>query len=232
MKKLLGVVLGCMLFSVVAYAQKNDPFLYQKELTAKDVIERMKKDEFLPLAVNTPRYFEDEAEKAEVVAVAVDRVNRNDNYLNNYNAAVVYATADDLQGVDFGRHVNDEDSDKAVKYATRAIELFPNMPYMYILRAAVNYERAYMFSIEGPELVNKKYAEQAEKDLAKAHQLNPNLFTTQIENVRITVDSDLVSKVLKKIFKPKVNGEVMIVDKKKAAAQKAVREGLKQNKKK
>ena len=115
MKKLLGVLLGCMVLCMTAYAQKDDPFMYRGELTAKDVIELMKKDEFLPLSVNVPRYFEDDVEKAEVVAVAVARVKKNDNYLNNYNAAVVYATADDLQGVDFGRHVNDEDSDKAVR---------------------------------------------------------------------------------------------------------------------
>lgn len=234
MKKLLGIVLGCMVLCVAAYAQKDDPFLYRGELTAKDVIELMKKNEFLPLSVNVPRYFEDEAEKAEVVAVAVDRVKKNDNYLNNYNAAVVYATADDLQGVDFGRHVNDEDSNKAVKYATRAIELSPNTPYMYILRATVNYERAYMFSIEGSELVNKKYAEQADADMAKAYELNPTLFKKGIQSVPLSENGRFLKKIekLNKASVPAVpnrpSGEMMMLDER-ARSQQAVREALGNN---
>ena len=226
MKKLLGMFLGCMLLSIAAYAQKADPFLYRGELEADDVIELMQKDEFLPLSINTPRYFEDEAEKARVLEVALARVKKNDNYLNNYNAAVVYATADDLQGVDFGRHVNDEDSDKAVKYATRAIKLSPNTPYMYLLRAEVNHERAYMFSIEGSELVNKEYAKQAEADVKKAEQLNPKLFTHGIKSVQLALDHELLEKALKAA--PAVNGEVLMNQQ--AASQKAVRDALQKKK--
>ena len=234
MKKLLGIVLGCMVLCVAAYAQKDDPFMYRGELTAKDVIELMKKNEFLPLSVNIPRYFEDDVEKAEVVAVAVDRVKKNDNYLNNYNAAVVYATADDLQGVDFGRHVNDEDSNKAVKYATRAIELSPNTPYMYLLRATVNYERAYMFSIEGSELVNKKYAEQADADMAKAYELNPTLFKKGIQSVPLSENGRFLKKIekLNKASVPAVSnrpsGEMMMLDER-ARSQQEVRKALIQN---
>ena len=83
-------------------------------------------------------------------------------------------------------------------------------------------------------MVNKKYAEQADADMAKAYELNPTLFKKGIQSVPLSENGRFLKKIekLNKASVPAVSnrpsGEMMMLDER-ARSQQEVRKALIQN---
>ncbi len=180
MKKTLLGLLSCVMLCGVVFAQKTDPALQGNLETAQDVISAMQASQFLPLHLNEFDSFNGENEKQLALKFALKQVKKYDNYLTNYNVAVIYAAAASEEGVDYGVRVNDQEAKQAIKYATLAIgkdAKAKNTPYMYLLRGQVRFEHAVGYDIaEGKFSVsNKPMAADALKDFEKVAELNPAL---------------------------------------------------------
>jgi len=180
MKKLLGI-LGCMMLcGGLALAQQTGDALQGNLETADDVIAAMQASQFLPLHLNEFDSFNGENEKQLALKFALKQVEKYDNYLTNYNVAVIYAAAASEEGVDYGVRVDAKEAKQAIKYATFAIgkdSKAKNTPYMYLLRGQVRFEHAVGYDIaEGKLSVsNKPMAAEALQDFEKVAELNPTL---------------------------------------------------------
>lgn len=172
------------LFALVAFmvpglalAQTGNPYVFQKNLSADEVVGRMEKSEFLPLLLNDKNSFFNPEEKARVVKAAVAQVKKHNNYQAHYNAAVVYATYAEFNGLDAWDALDIHDAENAIRHATIAIGKSPKTPYMYLLRGQVYYDQSVWYNPREMEFSIKShdYAKKALADFKEVLALQPSL---------------------------------------------------------
>ena len=134
----------------------------------------------LPLNINEYYSFNGEAEKQAAVKCAQAKLRQADNYVNNYNAAVIFATASEEEGVDYGVRVSGEEANQAANYAAKAIAKGANKDttvYMYLLRGQTLFEHVVDYSIGNgkTDLTNRAGAAQALADFEKVAEMKPDL---------------------------------------------------------
>jgi len=179
MKKLLGILLGSVLLCAAAHAQQGN-LLNGKLEKAEQVCAAVEAGNLLPLNINEYYSFNGEAEKQVAVQCVQAKLRQADNYVNNYNAAVIFATASAEEGVDYGVRVTKEEADQAVNYATKAIAKGNGKDttvYMYLLRGQTLFEHVVDYSIGNGEtdLKNRAGAVQALADFEKVAEMKSSL---------------------------------------------------------
>lgn len=176
-KLILWAVLAFMLLGVgVARAEVN-PAIYQKDLTADEVIKKIQNSEFLPLQLNHTSSFYDQAEKDRVLKVVKEQVKKHNNYQAHYNAAVVYATYPEFFGFDCWNTLNEHDAANAIRHAGLAIGFSPKTPYMYLLRGQVYFDQGVTYSAGAMEyyIISHDAAKKSLADFEKVMDLHPGL---------------------------------------------------------
>ncbi len=159
--------------------EQNDPFLYKGELNAAKVKQYITTSKFLPLSINGLNAFNNPQEKAEVVAMAKEQINRHHNYMAHYNAAVVYSVNAEPYGLDEFVPLSDSDAANAILNATKAIELGANnpAPYMYFLRGDVYMKQGTEWNtpLGVLDIKSHDYARKALADYEKVAELKPSI---------------------------------------------------------
>lgn len=177
MKKITAV-LGMLLVGVsFGFAQKNDPFLYNGDLSADKVKEYITTSKFLPLSINMANSFQYAQEKEDVLAVAKEQINRHHNYMAYYNAAVVCAADAEEHAADEFVSLSARDAANAINYATEAIKRSPNTPYMYLLRGHVYLDQGaeWIVPLGEFDIKSHDYARKALADYEKVMELKPGI---------------------------------------------------------
>lgn len=184
MKKLL-VLLFALFTSFSVFAQNKQDAGIQGDLSDEQVIEKLTRNEILPLYVNSFLSFDNASNKEKIGKLAQQQVVKHRNYVAYYNAAVVYFVSDEFLGFDTSRYLSENDIANVVKYATKAIELSGKnpCPNMYLLRAEAKMKDHGLFGFFGPYMEeepevswakeNKALAREILKDLEKVEKLNP-----------------------------------------------------------
>lgn len=176
-KVILWTVLAFMLLGVGVARAQADPALYQKDLTADEVIKKIQNSEFLPLQLHHTSSFYNQAEKDRVLKVVKEQLKKHNNYQVHYNAAVVYATYPEFYGFDCWNTLNEHDAANAILQAGLAIQFSPKTPYMYLLRGQVYYDQGVTYSAGEMEhyITSHEAAKKALADFEKVMEIHPGL---------------------------------------------------------
>jgi len=177
MKKITAVLVMLLACVSLGLAQANDPLLFNGDLNAAQVKKYIMQSKFLPLSINGLNSFDNKQEKASVVDVAKEQINRHHNYMAYYNAAVVCAANAEPHGLDEFVPLSVRDATNAINYATEAIKRSPNTPYMYLLRGQVYEQQGTEWIVPTGEFEIKShdYARKALADYEKAAEIKPSI---------------------------------------------------------
>ena len=184
MKKwMLLLVVGLLFFPVVLMAQSNS-YLYERDISFEKIIQKIQRNERLPLYFNRAHAFGDKNEKTRAVGEVKKQLQlRPNHYWTHYNAAVVYSAQNSFEGFDTDAYLSERDFANAVLHADKAIGLCGNNKtqavYMYLLRADVKYMTSIHFGVyDGAYLIHRSLegrAREALKDYQQVERIDPNL---------------------------------------------------------
>lgn len=183
MKKWMILVVGVLFFPVVSMAQSNS-YLYEGDISFGKIIQKIQRNERLPLYFGRAHTFGDKNEKARAVAEVKKQLQvRPNHYWTHYNAAIVYSAQNSFEGFDTEAYLSERDFANAVLHADKAINLCGNNKtqavYMYLLRANVKYMTSVRFGVyNGAYLINNSLegrAREALKDYQQVERIDRNL---------------------------------------------------------
>lgn len=182
MKKWMLLLAGIILIPVVASAQQNKT-LFEGNLSLGTVLQRIMRNERLPLYISDTHSFDSRSEKNRAIEAVRKQLNKGANYWTYYNAAVVYSAGDTARGWDEEPYLNERDAANAVLFASKAIDLYKKKPaqavYMYLVRGETYFTRSVLVDVYGgAHLVKQSMEGQARAALADFQQvekINANL---------------------------------------------------------
>ena len=186
--RIVGFMLFMLFFTGVAFAQASskaapgtpDPYIYDPDCPTAKAIEYMEGNKFLPIFFDKKeRGYADPDEKKEIINYAKAKLSEHENYLNYYNAAVVYGFPyewwDHLDGVPR------EDAEQAEKYARAALKIAEKQgqpaPYMLMVLARAQQDQSVQFFVHGPFVFKEKMAmaKEAIENYREAMRIQPAL---------------------------------------------------------
>ena len=181
MKKLL-VLLFALFTSFSVFAQNKQDAGIQGDLSDEQVIEKLTRNEILPLYVNSFLSFDNASNKEKIGKLAQKQVVKHRNYVAYYNAAVVYFVSDEFLGFDTSRSLSENDIANVVKYATKAIELSGKnpCPNMYLLRAEAKMKKHDLFGFFGPYMEEEPEVSWARENKALAREILKDLEKVEV----------------------------------------------------
>ncbi len=199
MKK-LGLAFALLLTAGLCMAQNADfaklaqnvRTAYQSlhgNLTDRQVQQKIKKNEILPVYVNEVASFYHTNSKPILVKNAQEQIRKHRNYVAYFNATVVCATNADWEGLDVDYQITDTDLANVLNYSQRAIELGGKTasPALYLLRAEAQMTHFGLFQPMAMNTVyfgdglgkwistHKKEVRKILADFEKLEKLNPSM---------------------------------------------------------
>lgn len=190
MKK-LGLMVALLFAAGLCMAQNVDA-VYQGlhgKLTDRQVQEKIKKNEILPVYVNELASFSSRRNKDILVKNAQEQIKKHKNYIAYFNATVVCATNSEFQGLDVDFDINDTDLANVLYYSQKALETGGRKasPALYLLRAETRMAYFGLFQPMSMETVffgdglkrwistHKKEVREILAEFEKLEKLNPSM---------------------------------------------------------